>query len=203
MTAIAKKEDGTKRTTAKQLRALVKSFDWKAYQQELADGLLPIYRDLVQTAGADVATANGVTFDTDDPFLSKHLTTYIGERVTQLTKTTQKDLTRVLRQAFDAGEGLGTADLQELVLSRVRETFDGYEAWRALRIARSESAIAFNHGNTLGASQAGFTHMDVVDGTDDPPCAEANGARWTIDRCLNNPIQHPGCVRSFFPAVEE
>lgn len=203
MTAIAKKEDGTKRTTAKQLRALVKSFNWKAYQQELADGLLPIYRDLVQTAGADVATANGVTFDTDDPFLSKHLTTYIGERVTQLTRTTQKDLTRVLRQAFDAGEGLGTADLQELVLSRVRETFDGYEAWRALRIARTEAAIAYNHGNTLGVMQAGFEKVDVVDGTDDPECAAANGAVWTIDRALNNPLGHPNCRRAFFPHVED
>jgi hypothetical protein len=101
-----------------------------------------------------------------------------------------------------ADEELSASQLQELVLDTVREKFEDYEAFRALRIARTESAIAYNHGGVLGGLQAGFKHFEVFDGTDDEICAQANGQIWTAAQCLRDPIGHPNCVRSFGPIDE-
>jgi hypothetical protein len=188
------------RPTVEQLLALVDSFDWAAYNLELADGMTRIARNLVEGAGGEL---HGVDFDFDDPFVSAHTTKYVADRVTQLAETTKADLKRVLRQAFDAGEGLGTAQLQDLVLSRVRETFEGYEAWRALRIARTESATLYNVANILGERQGGAEFVRVVDGHDCPQCAAADGAKWTIEEALANPLEHPSCRRGFLPYFDD
>lgn len=200
---IIEKKDPPKPITAKQLRALVKSFPWEEWNRQLAPELEQVYRDLVVSQGAAAADPAGVRFDQNDPFLQKHMTGYIGERITQLSRTSQKDVIRTLRRALAGTEDLSPAKMQEHVLGAVRKTFKGYEAYRALRIARTESAIGYNHGGVLGGLQAGFTEFEVVDGTDDAECAEANGQVWSATKCLNNPIAHPNCVRAFFPVESE
>ena len=190
--------------TAKQLRALANSFPWKDWNDDLAEGFTQPYRDLVLIEGQKAAEAAGVEFNADDPFLQKHITSYVSERIVQLSKTTQNDVKKVLRTALaGADENLSPAQLQEQILDAVRQKFDDYEAFRALRIARTESAIAYNHGGVLGGIQAGFEEFDVYDGTDDEECAAADGSVWTADQCLENPIAHPNCVRSFGPHVDE
>lgn len=198
-----KKKKDKKPITAKELRALVKSFPWDEWNQDLAKGFTQTYRDLVVASGEGVAKQNGISFDVEDPFLQQHMTEYVGERITQLSRTTQKDVTTLLRATLASDESLSVAELRDKILETVRERYDDYEAFRALRIARTESAIGFNHGNVLGAAQAGFGKVDVVDGTDDEACAAANGAVWTTTQALNNPIAHPNCTRAFFPHVEE
>jgi hypothetical protein len=190
--------------TAQQLRALVESFDWETHSAELREGLTQQYRDLVQTEGARAALEHaGATFDMDDPLLNETMTKYVGSRITQLNRTTQKDVTRALQKALKENDQLGVAELQALVLDTVRERFEDYEAWRALRIARTESAIAYNHGNVLGLAQTGVTTVEVIDGSSDASCdacREVNGAEWSIDRALEEPLEHPGCERSFVAA---
>jgi len=190
--------------TLKQLRALVKSFPWDEWNQALAPGLSQVYRDLVEVAGQDVAKAHGVTFRQDDPFLQQHMTAYVGERIVQLSRTSRQDVIMTIRRALrDAGD-LTASNLQDRILDAVRAKYQSYETYRALRIARSESAIAYNHGNVLGASQAGFDQVEVIDGTEwDEECREANGQIWTIQQALANPIQHPNCERAFVPHVLE
>lgn len=201
---IVEKTDPPPAISAKELRALVKSFPWDEWNKKLAPELEQVYRDLVVDAGSAAAGTHGVDFDQEDPFLQKHMTAYVGERITQLSRTSKKDVERTLRTALaNADEDLTPAKLQEQILGAVRKTFDDYEAFRALRIARSESAIAYNHGNVLGGLQAGFKYFDVVDGTDDEVCAAANGQIWPATKCLNEPIAHPNCVRSFFPIADE
>lgn len=190
-------------TSAKELRALVKSFPWKDWEKKLEPGFTQVYRDVVSATGADAALGQGVSFDVDDPFLQEHMTAYVGERITQMSRSTQKDVARVVRQALAQGADLATADLKDKILAAARAQYDDYEAYRALRIARTESAIAYNHGGVLGGSQAGFDTFDVVDGTDDEECAAANGAVWSTTKCLNNPIAHPNCQRAFFPHVDD
>jgi hypothetical protein len=189
--------------TAKELRDLVKTFPWDEWNKKLAPKMTQIYRDLVESSGDALAKAHSVSFDMDDPFLQEHMTGYIGERITQLSRTSKKDVTRALTSALSSGKDLGIADLRDLITDTVREKFDGYEAWRSLRIARTESAIGYNHGNVLGAAQAGFGEVDVIDGTDDEECDEANGDTWTIDEALDDPIAHPNCVRTFVPHVDD
>ena len=189
--------------TAKQLRALVKSFPWDDWNQQLQPELEQIYRDLVVSTGKKAAGAHDTKFDQDDPFLQEHMTEYVGERITQLSRTTQKDVIRTLRRALAGDEELTPAKLQDHVLAAARKTFDDYEVYRAARIARTEPAIAYNHGNVLGGLQAGFKRFEVIDGTDDEECAAANGQVWSATKCLNNPIGHPNCVRAFFPTEDE
>ncbi len=191
-------------TTPKQLRDLVKSFPWDEWNAQLAPGLSQIYRDLVTVSGEDVAKAHGVTFRQNDPFLQEHLTGYIGERIVQLSRTSRQDVITVLRRVLRDETDLTPAQLQTRVLEAVREKYQSYEAYRALRIARSESAIGFNHGNVLGAAQAGFDEVEVIDGTEwDEECREANGQIWSIQKALANPIAHPNCERTFVPHVAE
>lgn len=190
--------------TPKQLRALVKSFPWDEWNEALRPGFEQHYRDLVLLEGKKASGPHDVEFDMEDPFLQKHMTAYVGERIVSLSKTTQKDVTRALRTAFaDADENLTANTLQDLILETVRQKFGDYAAYRALRIARTESAIAYNHGGVLGGMQAGFKHFEVFDGTDDEACAEANGSIWPARRCLQEPVAHPNCVRSFAPTEED
>jgi len=201
---VEKKDPPKKRPiTAKQLRALVKSFPWAEWNQQLAPELEQVYRDLVVGQGTAAAAAHDVTFNQDDPFLQKHMTAYLGERITQLSRTSQKDVIRTVTRALEGGDDLTPATLADRILGAVRKTYEHYEVFRALRIARTESAIAYNHGAVLGAEQAGFKSFEVIDGTDDPECAAANGQVWSGTKCLNNPIAHPNCVRAFFPVEEE
>jgi HK97 family phage portal protein len=74
---------------------------------------------------------------------------------------------------------------------------------RSLTIARTESATGHNMGTLLGYSEAGVTHVEVLDGDDDDACALVNGAIWTIAQAQANPIAHPNCTRSFAAVVED
>jgi len=72
----------------------------------------------------------------------------------QLDRTTKRELRERLRGVFAEGGGKSASELCDLVLDQVRETCDGYKEWRALRIARTDSAIAYNHGDIFGFAQA-------------------------------------------------
>ena len=108
-------------------------------------------------AATAVAEQHGVDFGVDDPFLQEHMTGYVGERITQLSRTTKQQVTAVLQRALASGENLSVvAELRDTILDAVRTKYEDFVAHRALRIARSESAIAFNHATVLGAAQAGL-----------------------------------------------
>ena len=188
--------------TAEPLLELVKDFPWDEWQKKLAPDLYQSYRDIVVAGGTASAEAAGGTFAQNDPFLNRYMTRYVGERITQLDQTTRDTVAETIRAAFDAHEGASVRDLTVAIRDAVRQQFEGYEEWRALRIARTESAIGWNHGNVLGFAQAGVDSVDVQDGTDDDECADANGETWTLSEALNDPIGHPNCVRSFTPNLD-
>jgi hypothetical protein len=118
----------------------------------------------------------------------------------QLDAFTKQNVSAMLVRTLDEhGGGLSPLELSKLVRTETRKHVQGYQMWRANRIARTESAFVFNHGNTLGWKQAGGTTMNVTDGDRDADCSAANGAVWTIAECLDNPLGHPNCTRAFTP----
>ena len=122
----------------------------------------------------------------------------------QLDATTRTEVAAAIQAAFDSsGTGVSVQELNTLVLDTVQQKFKGYEQYRALRIARSESAIAGNHGNIFGFAQAGVSEVDVLDGTGDEICSAANGQRWTLRKALEHPIGHPNCQRSMNPVLPD
>src|SRR5205807_235127 len=104
-------------------------------------------------------------------------------------------------QLADPGDK-SIATLRDEIFDAVGEKFDTYEEYRATRIARTETGIAFNHGTALAAAQNEFD-LDVIDGDDDDECAAANGAVWSPEEALADPLEHPNCVRDFAPHVED
>jgi len=69
---------------------------------------------------------------------------------------------------------------------------------RADTIARTEIGFAQNYGQCETYKAAGFVTVIVQDGDCDE-CREFDGAEWPVERALDEPLQHPNCVRSFIP----
>jgi len=189
-------------TSAEELLVRLIHFPWKTWRDGLAKDLRPAYEDGVTASASEAERASGITFDVDDPFTSHFMTQYVGERIKQLEETTKDDVARIIRNRFDDRGDKDLATLRDDITSAVREKFDAYDEYRATRIARTETAIAFNHGTALTAYQGGFT-LEVIDGDDDGACAQVNGQIWTAERALEHPIQHPNCVRDFAPHLED
>jgi len=125
----------------------------------------------------------------------------VGERITQIDETTRGTIRDELQRALADGTGESATELAE----RLRDAVDDSAALspsRALMIARTETAIAYNHGALLAYGQNGIEHVDVSDGDEDDECAEADGQTWTIEEAMADPVAHPNCVRSFEPADE-
>lgn len=189
-----------KMVSADVLLKKLERFPWSEWNESLGKGLFQPYRDLLVTSAERAADLVGGTFNPKDPLLSKFMTNYVSERVVQLNATTKADVKSLLRAAFEGGD---TDKLSEEILGRVREQFDGYEAWRAERIARTETAITYNNANVLGFSQSGVSEVEVIDGTEDEACADANGQTWSLKEALSDPIAHPNCVRAMIPIVPD
>lgn len=189
------------KTSAATLLKRLESFPWDDWNDSLAKGISQPYRDLVVTTAQAAAKKAGADLSPNDPLLSRFMTKYVMERSTQLNATTKEAVADVIRGVFESG--VDADQLNQLVLDKVREQFDGYEQWRANRIARSETAIGYNHANILGFAQADVEEVEVVDGTDDDICEAANGEVWTLSESLSDPIGHPNCTRSFIPIVPE
>lgn len=75
--------------------------------------------------------------------------------------------------------------------------------WRARRIARTEAAFAYNRGQIASLREAGFTMVEVIDGTQDEICRPVNHQKWTLEQAEANPLGHPHCSRHFLPIVDE
>jgi hypothetical protein len=192
----------TKAVTATQLMDLVDKFDWASYNDSLMEDLNGNFRAIVKIQGQRAAVRAGLDkFTYDDPFVEKTLTTYVGERITQLDETTRGDVSLLVRNAVEAGTGSAT-ELGDKIADLVREKFDGYADWRADRIARTETGIGYNIGNVLGYREAGVEKVRVIDGDQDEECAKANGQVWTLAEALANPLAHPNCERDFAPEVD-
>lgn len=190
--------------TPAELQALVESFPWDDWAtKELGPGFRAISRDLVQSTGARQAKALGGSWNPKDPFTSQFMTRYVGERITQLAGTTKERVSRLVQDALEKSGGLTSTQLGGLLQAAVEDLGQEMARFRGNTIARTETAIVANHGTVLGIRQAGGGKVDVFDGTDDADCAEANGATWTIDEALANPVAHPNCVRAFAPHIDD
>lgn len=114
-------------------------------------------------------------------------------RVAETTKQEIRDL--VSKQASEGWS------VQELAAA-IQERGIVASATRAATISRSETGTAYNLGSVAAYRAGGITHVTVLDGDEDEPCASANGATWTLEEAEQNPLGHPNCTRSYAPIVE-
>ena len=177
-------------------KAALASFDWTTWSDSLQALYEPIYRAIVTSQIAHVATPAKAG---PAPKTSRFMTAYIGKRITQISDTTREWATETIVSAIDhADDDLSVTDLAS-DLADAAEGSRAFDPARALTIARTEVATAYNHGSLLGYADNGSEHVLVSDGDGDDECAEADGAVWTIDEALADPLAHPNCERSFSP----
>ena len=92
--------------TAAQLTAMVEAFPWDEWgRKHLAPGYRQIYRDLVDVTGKRAATTVGGAWSHKDPFTSRFMTDYVGERITQLQGTSKERVIALVRKTLDDGAG--------------------------------------------------------------------------------------------------
>jgi len=185
-----------------ELLQLVRTFPWDDWNRRLQDEFDPVYREILTTQGGRAAAAHDAEFNPNDPRVQSFVDEYVGERIVQLDATTREDVSDLLRREFDAAqteEGATPFELGTRIAEAVQEKFLDYARYRADRIARTETGIAYNHGALFGYAAAGYTQVEVSDGDDDEECAAADGQIWSIEEALANPLEHPNCTRAFDP----
>lgn len=186
--------------TAAELKRLTESFEWDTWNAKIEAAIDEGYR-LVALAQAEAeAATHDLEFNAKDPFVDRWFTRYLGERITQIDETTRD----VVREELQAALEDGTADSVQELGDRLRGVTADSAAFspaRALTIARTETANAYNTGALLTYRQNDIEQVEVSDGDEDEECAEADGAIWDLDEAFANPTAHPNCVRSFAPVI--
>lgn len=163
----------------------------------LADLMKAFYQALLEDAFLDAA-ADGVdvAFDLANPYVQQTLSS-LAKNIKGVAETTKDEIRLLVGKQAD--EGWSLEELQK----QIRAKGEIASRSRALTIARTETGTAYNQGAIAAYKAGGVTHVTVLDGDDDEPCASANGATWTLEEAEQNPLGHPNCVRAFSPVVSE
>lgn len=119
----------------------------------------------------------------------------LSDRVVNIVESTKQRLRQYTARALD--EGLSPGGLASLIAHDKSGLFS-YS--RARTIARTESGTALNVSTVSYLDREGIDKVVVFD--DEGPnsceeCSEANGQVWDTQYAMDNPLEHPNCVRSF------
>ena len=148
-----------------------------------------------KTAAAEL----GISLDFG--IVNPRVTQFLTEETAALSANINATLSNRVRNRLI--KGMRDGETLEEIAQGLQRSFDGNRK-RALMIARTETARAYNVGSTLGYRESGLVNkVKVFDvgALDDPGCLVANGKVWTLDVAQANPIEHPNCVRTFRPIV--
>jgi hypothetical protein len=119
----------------------------------------------------------------------------VGERITGINNTTREKVQKLVAEGIE--QGMSPQDLG----SALKESA-AFDAARADMIARTETAYAYNDSAIQSYLSLDVEQVQVIDGDKDAECAHADGATWSMDEALSNPISHPNCTRDFIPVVK-
>jgi hypothetical protein len=139
------------------------------------------------------------TWNTDDPRI-QNIVASIGELIVGINETTREAIADVINEGIRRGYSIQQIanGFPEEGYPGIMGVFDDASEARAQVIARTETARFFNLATLTTYVDEGVTRVEVFDGIEyDEDCRKANGEIWTIGRALENPIQHPNCVRAF------
>lgn len=127
-----------------------------------------------------------------------------GRRIVQINDTTRRAIQESLRLGLERGysiaqiangvPGDGFPGVRSLITELYRN--------RATTIARTEIGTAQIQAAAQRYAASGVTHVTVMDGHEDEPCAGLNGTTQTVEWALANPLGHPRCTRAVLPVVE-
>lgn len=174
----------------------------------VVDGISVVLKGVYRDSAGEAIDAFGLAIDWDhvEPMAQTYAETHgaelvgrhkIGNRFVEnpnarwaITDTQRERVNELLQEAVDKGWSM------DRFADRLTES-GLFERERAEMIARTETAIAQNKGQTDAMRAAGVDRVYVYDGDEDDECQEADGSIWTIDHAAANPTSHPNCVRAF------
>lgn len=188
---------------------LLDSLDNLALDAE-ANGIEAFMRELYPLMfGAAYDEANedlpvDVAYDTTNPAIQRTIDR-LATRVRGVSDTVRENIRNLIGTAlegeYDEGAGGVVIPSNAEIAARIRAAGITDSEYRSRMIARTETGTAFNLGHTYAYEDAGVSEVEVMDGEDDPECAQANGSVWSLEEARDNPLQHPNCVRAFAPRV--
>ena len=132
-----------------------------------------------------------------DPFtdaVEDELLTRTGARITGINDTTRQAVIAAIRDGFAAS--LTVNEIADRI-----EALPAFDEARAEMVARTESGYAYNYAAVSSYREYGVERVEVIDGDEDDPCAQANGSTWTLEEANENPLGHPNCTRDFAPVA--
>jgi HK97 family phage portal protein len=168
-----------------------------ALQTVHTEGMRVAY-DTAQTIGVDVS------FSLDNPRLQD----FCGRLATNVRgiNATTKDaidaaVTEGLRRGYSVDQiARGVPDESYAGITGV---FSEAKDYRARMIARTETMQAFNGAATIAYAESGVVEqVELLDGTDDPACAERNGKVVPLDEAQSYmDAEHPNGTLAVVPLV--
>jgi HK97 family phage portal protein len=168
----------------------------KREQRRFMVALEPLIEDLAaEVAGGTARLAKKPGKADSLQAIIDYVRAQVGKRITGINATTRERVQAAVAEGVE--KGLGPQELGALL--RESSAFD--EA-RAEMIARTETAYAYNDSAIQSYRSLDVEEVQVIDGDQDAECAHADGATWTMDEALSNPIAHPNCTRDFIPVVK-
>jgi hypothetical protein len=103
------------------------------------------------------------------------------QKITTISGNSKELLIRLANEAIQAGinQGMGGREIAALVKDAIADKWEGYSAYRALRIARTESNTAANLGHMEGAKSLPFYADKVwISAKDSRTRKHADGDNW-------------------------
>ncbi len=170
----------------------------------------------------DASLGATIDFDLTDPGITKLLLD-AGTRIVAINETTRQSVVDILQQGNEAGASIDElargftftdADGKEVEVAGIGSTVKQTYKNRDRAIARTELGTSQNEQAGVRFQEAGVPKVFVLDNQledSDPVCTAIDGAirsiEWMLDPApadpdglaIQNPLQHPNCVRAFAP----
>ena len=148
------------------------------------------------TLGAMVS--GGIDLEFSSVKAGRWADSHSADLVTQINDSTRDMLRTTINSSVRAEESW--QELKDRLVNNY-----AFSPQRAECIARTESGTAYNIGAVQSWRESGLvSNVEVVDGDEfDDACSEANGQVWSFEEAEANPLEHPNCVREFYPVLSD
>jgi len=166
--------------------------DYAAYQKSMDS----ISVNLALTSLSNVSgimQAEEPTNPLDNPKLKDQLDK-LGKRIKGINDTTLNQLDASLNEGLSNGESI--TELK----NRVKSVMKNREGWEAVRIARTESAYAYDRGAVFGYDEAGVKFVDVIGCTMIEPEWACGATNVPISEAYSLEF-HPNHTGTFVPSL--
>jgi len=201
---------------------LFKPSDWKSIGVAL---VMPLYKKIIDDRGNEALffIGSSIGFNIESPRVTNYIKQQGGKLITDIDKTTLKDLRKTLSDGADKGEGI------HKLQKRVMSVYDKANDARAESIARTEVIKASNYATEEGWKQSGVVEgKEWLTAEDERVCPWCNymdeksetlklGKSWfksgdkltvdnqttEFDSNIPHPPLHPRCRCTIVPVLKE